>query len=77
MTVYVIGENEAGQVLHNWSKTYNLQFTENQYADLLKSVIPFHQGIQLRPDVKTLRIVVEDPATAHTGSLIIPLSQIN
>ena len=77
MTVYVIGQNAAGQVLHNWSKTYNLQFTDNQYADLLKSDISFHQGMQLRPDVKTLRIVVEDPATAHIGSLIIPLSQIN
>lgn len=69
MTVYVIGQNAAGQVLHNWSKTYNLQFTDNQYADLLKSGIAFHQGMQLRPDVKTLRIVVQDPATAQTGSL--------
>lgn len=77
MTVYVIGQNGAGQVLHNWSKTYDLQFTDNQYADLLQSGITFHQGMQLRPDVKTLRIVVEDPATAQTGSLIIPLSQIN
>jgi VWFA-related protein len=77
LTVYVIGQSAAGRVLHNWSKTYNLQFTDNQYADLPKSGIPFHQGIQLHPDVKTLRIVVEDPATAHIGSLIIPLSQIN
>lgn len=77
MTVYVIGQNAAGQVLHNWSKTYNLQFTDNQYGNVLKSGISFRQGIQLRPDVKTLRIVVEDPATAQTGSLIIPLSQIN
>lgn len=77
LTVYVIGQNAAGQVLHNWSKTYNLQFTDNQYADLLKGSIPFHQDMQLHPNVKTLRIVVEDPAAAHLGSLIIPLSQIN
>ena len=77
MTVYVIGQNTMGHVLHNWSKTYNLQFSDNQYADLLKSGISFRQGLQLRPEVKTLRIVVQDPATAQTGSLIIPLSQID
>jgi VWFA-related protein len=77
IAVYVIGQNAAGKVLHNWEKTYNLQFTDAQYSPLLQSGIPFRQSLQLRPDVTTLRIVVEDTTAAHTGSLIIPLSQIN
>jgi VWFA-related protein len=77
IVVYVIGQDAAGKVLHQWGKTYNLQFTDDQYAALLKSGIPFRQGIQLRPDVTTLRVLVEDPATSEVGSLIIPLSQVN
>jgi len=77
IVVYVIGQNAAGKVIHQWGKTYNLQLTDDQYAALLKSGIPFRQGIQLRPDVTTLRVVVEDPSTSQLGSLIIPLSQIN
>jgi VWFA-related protein len=77
IAVYVIGQNAAGKVLHNWEKTYNLQFTDAQYASLLQSGIPFRQSLQLRPEVTTLRIVVEDTAATRTGSLIIPLSQIN
>jgi len=77
IAIYVIGQNAAGKVLHNWEKTYNLQFTDAQYSSLLRSGIPFRQSLELRPDVTTLRIVVEDTAVARTGSLIIPLSQIN
>lgn len=77
VTVYVLGQNAAGQVLHNWSKTFDLQFNDTQYMAMLQSGIPFHQGIQLLPSVTTLRVMVEDPATSALGSLIIPLSQIN
>lgn len=77
VTVYVIGQNAAGQALHNWSKTYDLQFNDTQYRTMLESGIPFHQGIQLTAGVTTLRVMVEDPVTSVLGSLIIPLSQIN
>jgi VWFA-related protein len=77
IAIYVIGQNAAGKALHNWEKTYNLQFTDAQYSSLLQSGIPFRQSLQLRPDVTILRIVVEDITAAHTGSLIIPLSRIN
>ena len=77
IAVYVIGQNVAGKVVHEWNKTYNLQFTDEQYQSLLKSGIPFRQGIQLHPDVATLRVLVQDPATSETGSLIIPLNQVN
>lgn len=77
IVVYVIGQDAAGNVVHQWSKAYNLQFTNQQYAMLLKNGIPFRQGIQLRPDVTTLRVLVEDLSTSKLGSLIIPLAQVN
>lgn len=77
VTVYVIGQNAAGKVLHHWSKTYNLQFSDAQYESLLKTGIPFRQGIELSPDVTTLRVLVQDPSTSKLGSLIIPLAQVN
>jgi VWFA-related protein len=74
--VYVIEQDRVGKVLRQWDKTYDLQLSEKQYAALLKSGMPFSQNVQPRIGVTTLRILVEDPATAEIGSLIIPLSQV-
>ena len=77
MTVYVLGQNAAGEFLHHWDKTYDLRFTDNQFAELLNRGLQFHQDVQLRPDVTTLRVLVQDPATGTIGSLIIPLAQVH
>jgi VWFA-related protein len=76
VSVYVLQQDEVGKVLSQWSKTYDLQLSEKQYAALLKSGMPFSQDVQPKAGVVTLRVLVEDPATAEVGSLIIPLSQI-
>jgi VWFA-related protein len=76
VTVYVIEQDRVGKVLSQWSKTYDLRLSEKQYAALLKSGMPFGQDVQPKAGVTTLRILVEDPATAELGSLIIPLSQV-
>src|SRR6185437_12609931 len=77
VTVYVVGQDATGKVLHHWSKTYNLQFTDAQYDSLLKTGIPFRQGIEFSPQITTLRVLVQDPSTSKLGSLIIPLAQVN
>lgn len=77
MTVYVMGQNAAGEFLHHWDKTYDLHFTDGQYAELLHRGLQFHQEMQLRPDLATLRVLVQDSATGAVGSLIIPLSQVH
>jgi len=77
MTVYVLGQNAAGEFLHHWDKTYDLRFTDNQFAELLNRGLQFHQDMQLGPDVTTLRVLVQDPATGTLGSLIIPLAQVH
>jgi VWFA-related protein len=74
--VYIIEQDQTGKVLFNSGKTFNLQVPEKQYDALLKSGLLFHEYVQPRAGATTLRILVEDPATAEVGSLIIPLSQI-
>jgi VWFA-related protein len=77
MTVYVLGQNAAGEFLHHWDKTYDLRFTDDQFAELLNRGLQFHQDMQLHPDVTTLRVLIQDPATGSLGSLIIPLAQVH
>ncbi len=74
VNVYVIQQDGVGKVLSQWTKTYDLQLSEKQYAALLKSGMPFSQDVQPKAGVTTLRVLVEDPATSDIGSLIIPLS---
>jgi VWFA-related protein len=76
VSVYVIQQDSVGKVLSQWTKTYDLQLSEKQYVALLKSGMPFSQDVQTKTGVTTLRILVEDPATAEIGSLIIPLSRL-
>jgi len=76
VSVYVIEQDEVGKVLSQWSKTYDLRLSEKQYAALLKSGMSFNQDVQPKAGVTTLRVLVEDPATAEIGSLIIPLSRL-
>jgi VWFA-related protein len=76
VTVYVVQQDATGKMLGQWGKTFTLQLAEKQYAALLNSGMPFSQDVQPKPGVTTLRILVEDPATAEIGSLIIPLAQI-
>lgn len=76
VSVYIVQQDGTGKVLGQWSKTYEVQLSEKQYAALLVSGMPFSQDVQPKAGVTTLRILVEDPATAEVGSLIIPLSRV-
>jgi hypothetical protein len=76
VSVYVVEQDVIGKVLSQWSKTYDLQLDEKQYVALLRSGMPFRQNVQPKDGVTTLRILVQYPATAEVGSLIIPLSQV-
>lgn len=77
VAIYVIEQDQTGKVVQQWNKVFNLQFSEAQYAALLKSGMLFHQNVHPKESVTTIRLLVEDPSTSQLGSLIIPLSQIN
>lgn len=74
--VVTIEQDQTGKVLAQSGSTINLHFTGAQYADYTKSGFSFHQLVQPNPGATTLRIVIEDPASAEVGSLIIPLSSV-
>jgi VWFA-related protein len=76
VSVYVIQQDAAGKALSQWTKTYDLQLSEKQYAALLKSGMSFTQDVQPKAGATTLRVLVQNPTTAEVGSLIIPLSQV-
>lgn len=74
--VVTIEQDQTGKVVAQSGSTINLHFSDTQYADYAKSGFPFHQFVQPDSGAATLRILVEDPATAEVGSLIIPLSNL-
>lgn len=76
VAVYTIEQDATGKVIQKWDKAFNLQFTDNQYAALLKTGMLFHQTVHLRAGTTTLRLLVEDPSTSNVGTLIIPLSEV-
>lgn len=76
IAVYTIEQDATGRVLQKSNRAFNLQFTDNQYAALLKTGMLFHQIVHLHAGATTLRLLVEDPTTSNVGSLIIQLSEV-
>ncbi len=76
LDITVIEQDQTGKVLRESANRINIRFTEKQYPAVLKSGITFRKSVELQPGATTLRILVQDPATAEIGSLIIPLSQV-
>jgi VWFA-related protein len=76
LDVTVLQQNQTGKVLHESTNRIHLRFTEGKYSALIKSGINFRESVRPQPGATTLRVLVQDPATAAIGSLIIPLSQI-
>ena len=76
IAVYTIEQDATGKVLQKSDRAFNLQFTDNQYAALLKTGMLFRQTVHLHAGTTTLRLLVEDSSTGAVGGLIIPLSQL-
>jgi VWFA-related protein len=74
--VVTVEQDPSGKVVAQSASAIRFHLSGKEYADYLKTGFPFHQFVQPRAEATTLRIVVEDAATAETGSLIIPLSQV-
>jgi VWFA-related protein len=72
----VLEQDQTGKVLSQSNNRISLRFTEEKYSAVLKSGVNFRKSVQLQADAITLRVLVQDPATAAIGSLIVPLSQL-
>lgn len=54
----------------------NLSLTDEQYQSELNSGVEWNKAIALRPEAKTVRVLVQDRATSKIGSLIVPVAEI-
>ena len=76
LDVTVIEQTKTGQILRESTNRIPLRFSEKKYPVVMKSGVDFHKSVVPLPGAATLRILVQDPASAAIGSLIIPLSQV-
>jgi len=77
VVVYIVQQDPSGKVLQQWDKSFSLQFTDAQYAALVKEGLLFRQKLHPHDGMSTLRLLVEDPNSSQVGSLIIPMAQVN
>jgi VWFA-related protein len=76
LDIYVLEQDETGKVLRQSANRIHLRFTAEKYAAILQTGVTFRETIHPQPGTTTLRILVQDPASADLGSVIIPLSEI-
>ena len=76
VAIDIVQQDTTGKVLDERAGKLVLRLTEKQYADYLRSGVLFERLIDSKPGLTTLRLVVEDPSTAETGSVIIPVSEL-
>jgi hypothetical protein len=76
LDVTVLEQDQTGKILHESTSRINLRFTEEKYVAVMKSGINFRESVPPQADATTLRVLVQDPATAAIGSLIIPLAEV-
>ena len=74
--VTVLEQDQTGKVLHESTHRLNLRFTEGKYSAVLKSGITFRESVPFQNGATTLRVLVQDSATATIGSVIVPLSEV-
>jgi VWFA-related protein len=74
--IMIVQQNAAGLVVGRENKTVHLDLSKENYARLLKTGIMFREVVAAKDGLATLRILVADPGSATTGSLIVPVSQI-
>jgi VWFA-related protein len=74
--IYVLQQDATGQVIDKLRDRLNLQLTKENYLAYLKSGVFFHEDVQAKEGLTTLRVVVGDPGSGMVGSLIIPVTQI-
>ena len=74
--IMIVQQNAAGLVIGRENKTVRLDLSKESYAQLLKTGLMFREVVAAKDGLATLRILVADPGSATTGSLIVPVSAI-
>jgi hypothetical protein len=74
--IYCLQQDVTGKVIEGLDNRINLNLTDQQYQAELNSGAAWNKVIALRPEAKTLRVLVQDWATSKIGSLIVPVAEI-
>jgi VWFA-related protein len=75
--IYTAQQDQSGALLQKTRQKLILSLTRDQYLAYLKSGVPFSRQLAPMAGFNTLRLIVGDPRTGATGTLIIPASQIH
>jgi VWFA-related protein len=67
--------DETGKVLEVPSTTLKLNFSAEQYEQIMKSGIAYRKDVPINPNAAELRVILRDTATGAIGSVIIPLKK--
>ncbi len=74
--IYLVQQDQEGNLLERRHQNLQLEFTPAQYAEILKSGILFHAAVTQKVGLKTFRVIATDRGSGTAGSLIIPLAEI-
>lgn len=72
----ILEQDGAGNVLRQLFNHLHLKLTEQQYHQYLQSGMMFREQFQAKAETKLLRVLVQDPATAEIGSVLVPVAQV-
>ena len=76
LDVTIVEQDASGKILSQSGNHLKLSLPPEQYAALLVKGISFEKHLEASAESVTLRIMVQEPATARVGSLIVPLEEI-
>jgi VWFA-related protein len=67
--------DQTGKVLEVPSATVKLNFTAEQFEQVMKSGIAYRKEVPINPNAAELRVILRDIGTGTIGSVIIPLKK--
>jgi VWFA-related protein len=76
INIFFIQQDSAGKELDRVQDAFDIRLTDDNYEEYRKSGMIFHNDVQSKDGLATLRIVLADRSNAAVGSLIIPMSQV-
>jgi hypothetical protein len=76
VTVEVMQQDAAGNLLERRKQNMQLQLTRAEYDSSLQTGLPFRTVLSPKDGLKTMRVVVTEGSHTSVGSLIIPVSEI-
>jgi hypothetical protein len=72
----ILEQDGAGNVLQQSVNHLQLKLTEQEYRQYLQSGVVFREHLKPKAETKLLRVLVQDPATAEIGSVLVPIARV-